>query len=128
MVEVPVAKVTSCCFGGPNLDELFITCASVGFTCKRNQANGVEKQQPVVILSEGRGMRGRVAESVQRHHQQQHQRDYRRGISKRAIHDSGRSTSHSYQSLFRSQSLSHSELDFKGKGNSSESMPKRTRA
>jgi sugar lactone lactonase YvrE len=27
-VEVPVACVTSCCFGGSNLDELYITTAS----------------------------------------------------------------------------------------------------
>lgn len=25
-VDLPVAKVTSCCWGGPNLDELYVTC------------------------------------------------------------------------------------------------------
>lgn len=31
-VEVPVACVTSCCFGGPNLDELYITTSSRDLT------------------------------------------------------------------------------------------------
>ena len=25
-VDLPVAKVTACCWGGPNLDELYVTC------------------------------------------------------------------------------------------------------
>lgn len=29
-ISVPVARVTSCCFGGDNLDELYITTASIG--------------------------------------------------------------------------------------------------
>ena len=32
VIDIPVEKVTSCCFGGPDLDELFITCASVDFS------------------------------------------------------------------------------------------------
>jgi len=31
-IELPVSQVTSCCFGGEHLDELFITSASVGLS------------------------------------------------------------------------------------------------
>jgi sugar lactone lactonase YvrE len=31
-VELPVSRVTSCCFGGPDFDELYITTASIGLT------------------------------------------------------------------------------------------------
>ncbi|MCA1822698.1 MAG: SMP-30/gluconolactonase/LRE family protein [Mycobacteriales bacterium] len=31
-IRLPVARVTSCAFGGPGLDELFVTTASVGLT------------------------------------------------------------------------------------------------
>ncbi len=31
-VEVPAARVTSCCFGGPDLDQLFITTARTGLS------------------------------------------------------------------------------------------------
>jgi sugar lactone lactonase YvrE len=29
-IELPVSRVTSCCFAGPNLDRMFVTTASVG--------------------------------------------------------------------------------------------------
>lgn len=32
MIELPVSQVTSCCFGGDNLDELFITSARTGLS------------------------------------------------------------------------------------------------
>ena len=31
-VDIPALRVTSCCFGGKNYDELFVTCASKGAT------------------------------------------------------------------------------------------------
>lgn len=34
-VPVPTSLVTSCCFGGEHLDELFITTASIGFTAEQ---------------------------------------------------------------------------------------------
>ncbi len=30
VIELPVAQVTSCCFGGPELDRLYVTTASIG--------------------------------------------------------------------------------------------------
>ncbi|XP_078344887.1 regucalcin-like isoform X2 [Oculina patagonica] len=37
-VKLPVAKVTSCCWGGPNLDELFVTCESLRLTPEEKKA------------------------------------------------------------------------------------------
>ena len=37
-VELPVSNVTSCAFGGKNMDELYITTASVGLSEKEKQA------------------------------------------------------------------------------------------
>jgi sugar lactone lactonase YvrE len=31
-ISMPVERVTTCCFGGPNLDDLYITCARSGLT------------------------------------------------------------------------------------------------
>ena len=31
-LDVPVSKPTSCAFGGPNLDQLYITSASIGLS------------------------------------------------------------------------------------------------
>ena len=57
VVEVPVEKVTSCCFGGPNLDELYITCASVGFTDEDWQ----KQPQAGDIFHIKTGVKGQVA-------------------------------------------------------------------
>eukprot|EP01119_Soliformovum_irregulare_P012680 TRINITY_DN3305_c4_g1_i1.p1 TRINITY_DN3305_c4_g1~~TRINITY_DN3305_c4_g1_i1.p1 ORF type:complete len:316 (+),score=86.24 TRINITY_DN3305_c4_g1_i1:47-949(+) len=35
-VKLPVSAITSCCFGGPNLDQLYITTASVPYTTEPN--------------------------------------------------------------------------------------------
>lgn len=37
-VDIPVAKVTSCCWGGPNLDELFVTCESLRLSPEEKKA------------------------------------------------------------------------------------------
>jgi sugar lactone lactonase YvrE len=37
-IEVPVAKPTSCVFGGPNLSQLFITSASIGLSEEEKRA------------------------------------------------------------------------------------------
>ena len=29
-VDIPALRVTSCCFGGRNFDEMFVTCAKKG--------------------------------------------------------------------------------------------------
>lgn len=51
-IEVPVEKVTSCCFGGDNLDELYITTASTGLEKddleKQPYAGGLFKVKPGV--------------------------------------------------------------------------------
>ena len=31
-VMFPVTNITSCCFGGPNLDELYVTCSRAGIS------------------------------------------------------------------------------------------------
>lgn len=51
-VELPVSQVTSCCFGGEHLDELYITSASVGLSeeqlLKEPLAGSVFKYAPSV--------------------------------------------------------------------------------
>lgn len=37
-VDLPVAKVTSCCWGGKNLDELFVTCESLRLSPEERKA------------------------------------------------------------------------------------------
>ena len=31
-IKLPARRITSCCWGGKNLDELFVTCARYGIT------------------------------------------------------------------------------------------------
>ena len=31
-VTFPAKRITSCCFGGPNYDEMFVTCAKTGLS------------------------------------------------------------------------------------------------
>ncbi len=49
-VQVPVSNVTSCAFGGPKLDELYITTARIGLDeaslAKQPQAGGLFKARP----------------------------------------------------------------------------------
>ncbi|XP_013788765.1 regucalcin-like [Limulus polyphemus] len=40
-IEFPVSKITSCCFGGPNYNELYVTSAIKGLTDEQH------KQQPL---------------------------------------------------------------------------------
>lgn len=40
-VKMPVSKVTSCCFGGPNLDELYITSASLEIDTNKEPLAGL---------------------------------------------------------------------------------------
>jgi len=51
-IEVPASQVTSCAFGGPNLDELYITCARHDLSeeqlRKEPHAGGLFKAQPGV--------------------------------------------------------------------------------
>lgn len=50
-IRLPVAKVTSCAFGGPCLDELYITTARMGVRpddCSQHHAGGVFKINPGV--------------------------------------------------------------------------------
>ncbi|CAH3173214.1 unnamed protein product [Porites lobata] len=37
-VDLPVAKVTACCWGGPNLDELYVTCESFRLSTEERKA------------------------------------------------------------------------------------------
>lgn len=37
-VDLPVAKATSCCWGGLNLDELFVTCESLRLSSEERKA------------------------------------------------------------------------------------------
>lgn len=52
VIEVPAAQVTSCAFGGPNLDELYITSAWIGLSdgakALQPQAGGVFLARPGV--------------------------------------------------------------------------------
>ncbi len=52
VVEVPASQVTSCAFGGPNLDELYITCARIDLSEEQLQkephAGGLFKASPGV--------------------------------------------------------------------------------
>ncbi len=57
VVNVPVAKVTSCCFGGSDLDELFITCASVDFSA----ADWEKQPQAGDIFRVKTGSKGQLA-------------------------------------------------------------------
>jgi sugar lactone lactonase YvrE len=51
-IDVPVAKPTSCVFGGPDLDQLFITSASIGLSkdekAAQPHAGGLFVAQPGV--------------------------------------------------------------------------------
>jgi sugar lactone lactonase YvrE len=40
-IELPVSQVTSCCFGGPSLETLFVTTASVGLDAPESHAGAV---------------------------------------------------------------------------------------
>jgi gluconolactonase len=46
-VEMPVSRVTSCCFGGPDYSELYVTSAADGLSpqqlCREPQAGHVFK-------------------------------------------------------------------------------------
>jgi sugar lactone lactonase YvrE len=58
-IDLPTAHVTSCCFGGPNLDELYITTASYGLSDEARTtqpaAGGIFRARP--------GVRGLPADS-----------------------------------------------------------------
>jgi len=45
-VRVPVTQVTSCAFGGPDLDELFITTAAGGLTKEEPMAGAIFRYRP----------------------------------------------------------------------------------
>jgi len=45
-VRLPVTQVTSCAFGGPDLDELFITTAAGGLTKEEPMAGAIFRYQP----------------------------------------------------------------------------------
>ncbi|MNV98302.1 SMP-30/Gluconolaconase/LRE-like region [compost metagenome] len=51
-VQLPVSQVTSCCFGGENLDDLYITSARDGLSDEQLQgeplAGGIFKYTPGV--------------------------------------------------------------------------------
>jgi hypothetical protein len=32
IIEFPAKRITSCCFGGPNYEELFVTCCKTGLS------------------------------------------------------------------------------------------------
>jgi sugar lactone lactonase YvrE len=57
LVELPVAKVTSCAFGGPDLDQLYITTATDGLSQAELEA------QPLAgaLFATSPGVRGRLA-------------------------------------------------------------------
>jgi sugar lactone lactonase YvrE len=58
VVELPVPRCTSCCFGGPELDTLFVTSASIGLDA------AALRQAPLsggVFAITGLGVRGRPA-------------------------------------------------------------------
>ena len=48
IVELPVSLVTSCCFGGPELADLYITSASVGVSETESLAGGIFRVRPGV--------------------------------------------------------------------------------
>ncbi|XP_038057263.1 regucalcin-like [Patiria miniata] len=55
-IMFPTTNITSCCFGGPNLDELYVTCTRVGLSDEV-----VKKEQPLagsVFRVTGLGVRG----------------------------------------------------------------------
>lgn len=58
-VNFPTKRITSCCFGGPNYDELYVTCGRTGLTDEE-----FHSEQPLagsVFKVTGLGVRGSVA-------------------------------------------------------------------
>lgn len=56
VVELPASRTTACCFGGPQLDELFVTSAAVGL--EREPAAGHVYRVPVGV----RGLPATISE------------------------------------------------------------------
>ncbi len=56
VVELPVPQVTSCCFGGPGLDVLYVTTAHEGMSA---QTRAAHPQSGHLFAVKGLGVRGR---------------------------------------------------------------------
>ncbi|WAR23980.1 RGN-like protein [Mya arenaria] len=57
-VPIPAARCTSCCFGGKNFDELFITCSAFGVTDEEKEKTPLAGS---VFRATGLGARGKPA-------------------------------------------------------------------